>query len=878
MSHPFTAKPRFPKYKPADILIEDWLKLASQPQCSNLIDCGSICQPVNDDGYYDVDVHHIISRARGGTSTLDNLRVLCRCRNQSYGPRHDPDFAGTYYFDREIDTDRLRQHQLELAYNVAQVGYRDLFRDNLALLLDKVLLFPWLMGAGKTIGICAFLSGFNQLRAPFSARRARRVLWMVHQRSLVELIARELGGSGIGKLPSDLARFGICDSAPEVWAPDSAAMLTARPSADIVLCCPQMFWDKNGRAVLSAEERARILSWFDAIVIDEAHFAIERYIEIMQAAPAALKIAVTATPMDADGTLLCDVENGRYRDRFILVSSFGYQQGRLAGIYNEIKPFEEGEAEGLYIAVRGGDADIGVGRDQRQETNTRRALNVHRTSAITEAAIGKAIELGQKSGHPVSVIIRVDSKIKAEELAAHINADPELRTHGAIAVFSGVKGSDQLDHSENPLMRVTTDGTLAAPPEGARILVCVDMGQFGLNNRYCFVVAWRDGSLSLVEIIQRLGRALRAIGNSIDGDGQTVALLWRDDPTFRAKLDRALHYVLNLEEELRGFKTLRDISNPVPFDPHDGTSDLLPREKLELLSIAGTMPADATGEQIVATFVNRRPGVEPPGAPAGTRAKAVEDFVDSVIRPPNEPEAKDRAKRAKARMLGGRLPKRGEAPSEKTREPHIVYVQNEAPPRLYDKARLLLAVDEFPDLARNGDFWKAQIAADVAAVIDSVTERLRARDERAYRAPKLRWRISDIIAGIRNAKRADGFLPPVSITKTFIDEKIQPALEPAKLEGQDYNKMFGRCAPVVYKAAQRLVGLDTFLETDPTIQQYHVQLADALLDPRNQALIRAVALRLFIKWYGELVPGLAASFADVIDELPDADWEGEEAA
>jgi superfamily II DNA or RNA helicase len=862
-------KPRFPKYKPADISTEDWLKLSSQPQCSNLIDCGSLCQPVDEDDYYDVDVHHIVSRARGGSSTFDNLRVLCRCRNQRYGPRHDPDFSGSYFFDREIHTGRLRQHQLELAYNIPQVGYRDLFRDDLALVLDKVLLFPWLMGAGKTIGVCAFLFAFNQLRAPFCARRARRVLWMVHQRQLVELLAREL--------QTDPVRLGIVDVAPEVWAPESATMLTARPAADIVICCPQMFWDKEGRATLSAEERARILASFDAIVIDEAHFAIEQYIEILQAAPAALKIAVTATPMDADATFLCDVENGRYRDRFVVVSTFGYQQGRIAGFYKEIKPLEEGEAEGLYVAVRGGDAAIGFGENQRRETNTRRPLNVHRTSAVTEAAITKALELEQKSGHPATIIIRVDSKIKARELAAYINADPELRAHGAIAVYSGVTGSDQLNHPDNPWMRVTANGKLSAPPEGVRVLVCVDMGQFALNNRYCFVIAWRDGSLSLIEIIQRIGRAVRAIGSSTDGDGQTIALLWRDDPEFSTKLDRGLHYILNFDEELRRFKTLREISNPLPLHPDHDVPALLPKEKIELLSIAGSMPEGSTSEQIVAAFLGSHPGVEPPGAPSGTRAKAVEAFVTTVIRPPDEPEAKDKAKRGKARMLGGRLPAHGGHP-DSSADPRIVYVQNEAPPSVYDKARLVLAVDEFPDLARNGDYWKAQIAADVAAIIASITDRLRARDDKAFRAPRHYWRASDIIAGNRKTKRSDGLLPPVSITKIFIDEKIQPALEPAKLEGRDYDKMFGLCVPVVYKAAQRLVGLNTFAETHPTIQKHHVQLADALLDPRNQSMIRAVALRLFIKWYGDLVPGLAKSFADVIDDLPDVDWRDAEAA
>jgi hypothetical protein len=847
-SDPANAKPRFPVNRPADISPEDWLKLSQNPGCARLIDCGSLCQPVDEDGFYDVQVDHIISRAKGGTSTFDNLRPVCACYNNQKGPKPDPDFSGAYYFDQEIDTSKLRQHQRELAYEIAQISYRDLFMHDLALVMPRALLFAWMTGAGKTIGVCAFLFGFNQLRAPFNARRIRRVLWMVHQRELVNLIGEELR--------TELTKWGICAKAPTIYTPDSAEMILARPTADIVITCPQMLWSKE--AGISNERRQYIMAQFDAIVIDEGHFGIDRYLEILTLAPAALKIVATATPMDADGKLLCDVDNGRFTDKFTLVSAVGYAEGRAAGIYKKLHSLTDGEQAGHYVAVEGGEADLGVGEQQRPEVNTRQPLNVIRTTATIETALAKTTAIAP------SIIIRVNSREKAKLIAQQINSDSELCEHGALALYSGVKGVDQLAHPENPWMQIKkTGGFLQTPPTGARFLICVDMGQFGLNNAYCGTIGWRDSSLSLIELIQRIGRALRAVGVSQDGDGQIVKLIWKDDPAFRRQLELSLYYMLHLETELRRFRTLRDLSNPTKFEPEDTTPLLEPKDKIGLLAIAGSMPT-AAPDDIVSAFINTI-GVEPepPGMPPGTRTRAAVAFVNTVIRPPDDDEdAIKRARDAKIRLLGGRPPRKTDDPPKIT-DPPIVYVQNEQPPLDYTPERLLLAIEEFADYAEHCEIWRERIMAGDVAFIDSLTKRLRSRDQKAYRVPGFRWSITEIVTTRKNGSRTDELQPPTPITQRFVEDSLEPA-------GQRYTQeLYGHAAKCVWAAAQKLTGLTSLGIKNPIVQKYAVQLADALLDPRNQVQIRALALRIFIRRYRALVPGLAASFDDVISDLPD---------
>jgi hypothetical protein len=848
-------KPRFPQSRPDDIPFDVWMQLAKHPHCSNYgLECSNICQPIDNDGYYDVHVHHIISRARGGASTLENLQVTCACRNFQIGPRPDPNFSKSYYFDQLINTEKLRLHQLERAYNIPQRTHRDLFLKNYSLVLDnKMLLFAWLMGAGKTIGVCAFLFAINQLRAPFQARRIRRVLWMVHRISLVELVKTELGGNRDSGRLSELVEYGIIDNAPDVYAPPDTNALFSRPHADIVCIPPQRLYEAEGR-LLSDEQRRDFLSGFDAIVVDEGHFGIDRYLNIIKNAPQALKICITASPMDGDtGELLSDVQKGKYKKNFVLVSTYGYEDGRDAGIYKQLLDFDEGRRANRYFSVEGGESEIAEGENFKSVTNPTHNQDVHRTKALAAIAARTAEQLDRLNGGPNLVMMRLDGIEKARLHAQAMNEDAELAKHGALAVYAGSTGKARLGHPKNPWMMVAQDGKF----HGVRFLVCVDLGQIGLNNRFCSIIVWRDSSGSLIEIIQRIGRALRSM-KSPHKDKEYVILIWRhgvrDD--FERLLATAIDYILNLENYLLPkFVTLTDLQRPADIIPIDPIVNLPIKDKMRLLSISGASPR-AEASDIIGKFFG-------PDRPSDTRFSAVAAFVKNVLRP-SSPEEIENSRNIQAAMLGAQRSSKNE--QGRTRSlPRIEYVRNETPPDTYTADRLISSLDEFDDLCDHRDFWEKEILSGNEAAKTMVSVRLKQRDIASYQAPKLIWTVSDIMQGRQGKDIVDGPIPP----KPIISEFIENYLVPAGLPRHDSNikRMAAMCG---WSAARKLFRLPSMAQNNPIIAKYHVHISDTLLDSNNKILIQKVAFRLFLKWYAESeAPHLLKQFSSVLEELPD---------
>jgi len=853
------AKPRFPK-SPSDVPFKVWLELVKQPHCSNFgFECSALCQPVDADGYYNVHVHHIIPRARGGLSTLDNLRPICACRNLETGPRIDPDYGRSYYFDQSINTDKLRQHQLEKAYAIPMRTHQDLFLNNYSVILDnKMLLFVWLMGAGKTIGVCAFLFAINQLRAPFRARRIRRVLWMVHHRALVNLLA--------GELRNELTGFGIIDNAPDVYAPDDTDGIFARPQADIVCIPPNRLWPAEGRK-LSEEDRHRFLSSFDAIVVDEAHFAVDRYLETIKAAPQALKIAITATPIDGDEdklTLLSETREGKYKKHFVVISTYGYQDGWNAGIYKELLSFEGGRAAQRYLAIEGGTAEIAEGETYWEETNTNNPLNTPRTNAISVTAAEKAAQQDRLNGGPNLIMLRVDSIQKARFLAAAINEDRDLAKYGrAIAVYAGVTGHARLSHENHPWMQVHRDGQF----HGTLFLICVDMGQIGVNNRFCSIIVWRDVPSSLIELIQRIGRALRTMQTE-DRTKEHVILIWRDRArkNFEKILKEALEYILDLPDTIaKKFITLNDLQRPAEIIPEAPEANLPTRDLIKLMDLAGAMPKAST-EEIIAMLP------EPGTTLSEGKIDAATKFIKEVIRPPKDDEDAIRNSRnRRIRMLGAVPPDADDNtplhPGKKLPLPVISYVRDEAPPDNYTMDKLVEALEQFPEFQTDKAHWKSLLKNENGDGFFTrlVSGRLKARYLIAYKAPGLIWEISDITTGRRNGKAPPkGYTPPRTIAAEFVEKYLLPVGFPER--ERTTISLASKC---VNAAAGDLFRLKPLSPRDnQTVAQYHVHIVDALLESRNQQLILRRALYILLKLVPDKVPYILSQFADVLGNIP----------
>jgi hypothetical protein len=140
------------------------------------------------------------------------------------------------------------------------------------------------------------------------------------------------------------------------------------------------------------------------------------------------------------------------------------------------------------------------------------------------------------------------------------------------------------------------------------------------------------------------------------------------------------------------------------------------------------------------------------------------------------------------------------------------------------------------------------------------------RDQVIFRAPKLRWRIADVIAGRNKSKKAeaDDFIPPTAIAYRFVKTYMSST---GLVKSIGWNACYAIASQLVYSAAGQLLGLMNLRETNRTVADHHVQIVDALLDPTNQGLILRVALRMLIQQRPDLVPGLAATFQDIITEL-----------
>ena len=830
-----------PKNRPEGMSVETYHRLARSPQCANLLSgrCSEPCSPVDENGGYKVEFDHIIPRSAGGKSTADNFQLLCPRANRSKYTNPDPRYSELGWWDKPFDHTKLRPHQLNSAYNLVRKDYPDLFA-NPDDLMARVLLLAWGVGAGKTIGAVALIFAYNEVRNTYykHARRAKKVLWLVPQRTLAESLYYEFA--------NDLTEYKLVDQPPKVEMVDSANDWAA--DADVVIATQQSLWDAENRN-LTQQMREEILSRFDVIVIDEAQFAVERYMDIVYLAPQALKIAITATPMDGSGTLLCEVDQGKHKDRFALLSSFGYEEGRAQQIFKELLPFERGLEESVYFPVNGGEADVLRNGAGSKDVDTSVDLNAFRPRAVIARAIDAARRESRGFDYDCHVMVRFDSVAHAENWKKQLENDPDVASFG-VSIVSAGRAGPQLGSSKHPWMMVKgNDGKVV---EGStRIVFTVDIGQFGINNRYCGVVAWVNPNASKIEVVQRIGRAIR----SKNGFGK-VNLVWNDaNKNFREVLKESIEYILGLETFLESFETLDDVSNVFP--PDAAPAEIARTGTSDRMLLAGLFGAHGNIDKALDEWVSMRDN-----EPTEGQKNRARDYLGRI--------ESDRLSRDNVFALNSSLRLDGEA-----------LVKAEQPPESYPISSLIewvsngvfnLGAATKDVLVRLKDESHPEHKTWVMAVTGMATE----RDKLYYTAPHYPYKASVLVAGTKTQCKEHEVTSFASMLSAEFRSVLKSHADQNPFdEGGDYGTCETKLISEVSArkanlAASIVFGLPNFQRK--TYQAYEQQLIDAMHRPRVRNSILNIARVLTIdelsaKSDHKILQGLRGIFADQIKRV-----------
>jgi hypothetical protein len=565
--------------KPSGMPEHDYSFHVENGQCARLLrgECSQPCSPVSGDGTYSVDFDHIVPRAHGGMSTGYNFEPKCSSFNRWIKRDHpDPFYSSPSFFDKRINPERLRLNQFAYGYNLVKTAYKEMFEVPSKEVLRSYMLLAWIVGSGKTIGMCGILHAVNEVinAKNIAAPRIFKVLWLVHQETLVHSIQEEVR--------SELTKYGILDEVPNTAIVETHNdWVRVTPSADYVFACTQSLWDTKNSAMDEYSRRVK-LSKFDAIVIDEGHFAVERYEEIFNLAPHALKFVMTATPFDGKGTMLSRIEDGRYQNLFKLFSVYGYKSARKDGIVKEVKDWDTGLESLRYIPVEGGDSVLVENGSKVQGVkNTSNRHNSPRENAIIKTAISLANGI---SDYPAHVMIRTDPIIKLKSIIKSMEESPtsfyphiELKASTGRAIRSGWGVSGIYTGSKKPLISDPNHPWMMVKKRGQiengskRVLLAVNMGQFGLNNPYCGVVAWTSTNLSLVELIQRIGRAIRII-YGLNPDKQEVYLVFSSETEVQQSIKKAIEFILDMEEVIK--------NNFLPLGDPNAVQDITIRDSV----------------------------------------------------------------------------------------------------------------------------------------------------------------------------------------------------------------------------------------------------------------------------------------------------------
>jgi hypothetical protein len=782
---------------------------------------------------YPVQCDHIVSRAEGGKNESGNYQWLCKGENQKKGTSMDAEFAREGWFDSRFNKDKLRTHQQELAWDKV-LEFADVFASSHEQLFAVFFLLAWVVGGGKTIGNLAVLFAINQCinRTGPGQRRIKRTLFLVHQRELVDSLCEELNEDAYG--------YKIVGRKPRIIKIKQQADWDRVRTGDydIAVACTQAIWVPDsckGRRLTDAELSSK-LAVFEAVVVDECHFAPERWLQLIRMMPKAFKIASTATPMYGDGQFLASDE--RIRNRLIVLSSLTYEEARSRGYLKEVLPFDDGCVAGKYVCIKGGKSvEVQKGIEQDGAENTTNANNLVQLEAMIAKAASDMREDDRNLGFSSHAIIKSSSIAAANDIAGRINAGlsgkmPSRNGFRCAVLHSGDQPdlNGELAGSKKDWMAAKgNDGRVV--PSSCRFLATVQVGQFGLNNWPCTTVLYADATESVVDIVQRIGRAMR-------GSKGTVRVYYRraDQEKFEPRLKAALEYMLDMETKLRnaGFLWIDDwaMQTESKLDRPAVVPLLSELERRETEKVVGRMCIDnATGDD---DEYRRRIG----------------ELASRLVRPGPGEEEKRAALDAYAEALrhdDGRRRKMLNIP-DPLEPPRTSVVVKDEPPADYSNERLIESIRQGV-LEDGGNMAEAVRRVNDGDLLRTVyVQRLRNWEQQFYEPPKLTTPMKDRCNSL--ASELGRALP-----------------------GYNHSLHYNAAISSIYLAGAWWFGVPNLRKE--TIEAHEAHYVNALNRWQHVRPVMALAKALMIDRVGESMPELAALWKTISREVCDAVGVGE---
>lgn len=599
----------------------------------------------------DLDVDHIVPRARGGSNDTSNLRFLARRLNAIKGPRPDRYWSQEFYWDQVPNVAVLRGAQKILWSTI--VDEAEWFGQPAGYTARVLYTNIWTTGAGKTLGIPVAAWAYNQVqrnRWGTASRRADRILILTKETAVRDQIAADLA--------SDITDYGVCDRPPRVGILDKGHLLTQDAwldEHDAVVACVQLFWDKQGG---NRTDLPQVLAKFPLIAFDEPHFGADQIRDLVDMAETSVCFGFTGTPIDSAGKLL---------DRMVRLTTYSYQQ---ADELDRSMKYLDGEEEHFRQFVRELDINEAQVRNAGLDVvdhDTRRqgyGKNIAPMKAVVRdvvRALKERDEIGLSGGpaihrrtaddvvvgieYPAHGMIVCDGVKTAKMLCDNINEifdrdrDEYPREKGwaaAVVHTDDGDGKGQPLRQDHPWLRARRHGM---DKKCARVLFVVGMGREGVNNPYCSVVGAACSTESQVEVLQRwFGRQARAVTEMRDGvlfvaaaPLDTMLLVTHAAFNNGRIIRKALAFAMDIEGHVSPLPTIEELRNSnLPALSKIERDALLPQK--ERLAIAGIVGAAVLeGETIPADSLVRE--FAPMGSPKEER---VRDFVRTLERDPDE--------------------------------------------------------------------------------------------------------------------------------------------------------------------------------------------------------------------------------------------------
>ena len=745
----------------------------------------------------------------------------------------DAEYARDGWFDLRFNKDKLRTHQQELAWDKV-LEFADVFASSHEQLFAVFFLLAWVVGGGKTIGNLAVLFAINQCinRTGPGQRRIKRTLFLVHQRELVDSLCDEL--------LEDAHSYKIVGRKPRIikikQQTDWNRVRTG--DYDIAVACTQAIWvpDSCKAKRLTEAELSAKLAVFEAVVVDECHFAPERWLQLIRMMPKAFKVASTATPMYGDGQFLASDE--RIRNRLIVLSSLTYEEARSRGYLKEVLSFEDGCVAGKYVCIKGGKSvEVQKGVEQDGAENTTNANNLVQLEAMIAKAASDMREDDRALGFSSHAIIKSSSIAAANDIAGRINAGlsgkmPSRNGFRCAVLHSGEQPAlnGELAGSKKDWMAAKDNDGLAVP-SSCRFLATVQVGQFGLNNWPCTTVLYADATESVVDIVQRIGRAMR-------GNKGTVRVYYRraDQEKFEPRLKAALEYMLDMETKLRnaGFLWIDDwaMQTESKLDKPAVVPLLSELERREAETVVGRMCIDnATGDD---DEYHRRIGelacrLVHPGPGAEEKRAAIEAYAEALRH--------DDGRRRKILNIPDPL-----------EPPRTSVVVKDEPPADYSNERLVEAIRQGV-LEDGGNMVEAVRRVNDGDLLRTVyVQRLRNWEQQFYEPPKLTTSMKDRCKAL--ASELGRALP-----------------------GYNHRLHYDAAISSIYLAGAWWFGVPNFRKE--TIEAHEAHYVNALNRWQHVRPVMALAKALMIYRVGESMPELAALWKTISREVCDAVGVGE---